>query len=403
MFGWEFPPFNRGGLGTACYGLTKGLNSQGVKVTFVVPRGQPHSSAQLNLIVADNLYVGNEKLKFKLINSMLKAYMSEEEYDIQKTKLFQSHDSCQGEIYGKNLYEEVERYSEKAKVIAKFEDFDVIHAHDWMSFKAGIKAKKASGKPLVVHVHATEFDRTGGHPNQLVYNIEREGMHAADSIIAVSNYTKDKIVNHYGIDKNKVHVVHNAILKENRKSEFEKKLTNKTVLFLGRLTLQKGPDYFIEVANRVLQHDPDVRFIVAGSGDMYGKMINKVAEYNIGSKVLFTGHLSGDDVNKAYRMADLFIMPSVSEPFGITPLEALKNNTPVIISKQSGVSEVLTNALKVDFWDIDEMVNKTLSVLNYSSLKETLTDEGVSEIDQMDWTDAAIKCINVYNQVTMGY
>ncbi|MBN1503219.1 glycosyltransferase family 4 protein [Candidatus Woesearchaeota archaeon] len=405
MFGWEFPPFSRGGLGTACYGLTKGLTNNGVNVIFVVPRGAAEQGSHVDLIVADRLYIDNPKLKLRLINSPLFAYQSQEEYNNELKKLKQKlGPGFNEEIYGRDLFDEVEKYSEKAKIIASFEDFDIIHAHDWMTFRAGLKAKQVSNKPLVVHVHATEFDRTGGNPNQYVYNIEREGLHAADKIIAVSNYTKNKIINHYAIEPDKVEVVYNAI-EPNKDMQIKRDIgeSEKTVLFLGRITLQKGPDYFIEAAHRVLQFDPNVKFVVAGSGDMYGRMINRAAELGIGHKVLFTGHLSPKEVKKAYQLADLYVMPSVSEPFGITPLEALNNKTPVIISKQSGVSEVLKNALKVDFWDINEMTNKILGVLNYPSLNDTLVSEGSEEIQRFSWDTAAQTCMNIYSSLqTVG-
>lgn len=396
MFGWEFPPFNRGGLGTACYGLTKGLYNKGVEITFVLPKGYSKHE-HLRLITTSDLHIGNKKIKFRYIDSMLQAYMSESEYE-QVLSGGLIGKSPAGELYGKNLFEEVERYAEKAAIIAKFEDFDVIHCHDWMTFKAGVRAKEVSGKPLVVHIHATDFDRTGGHPNQAVYDIERMGMHKADKVIAVSNYTREMISIHYGISKNKVEVVHNAIDFSDKKNYATKLNTgDKVVLFLGRLTLQKGPDYFLEAAHRVLEIIPNVKFVVAGSGDMYRQMVDKAVEMGMSKNILFTGHLQGEDINKAYQMADLYVMPSVSEPFGITPLESLKNDTPVIISKQSGISEILKNALKVDFWDIDELTNKIIGVLSYPSLKHTLTEEGIAEAKKMTWENAAEKCINIYH------
>jgi glycosyltransferase involved in cell wall biosynthesis len=305
--------------------------------------------------------------------------------------------SLEGELYGRNLFEEVEKYAEKAAIIAKFEDFDVIHCHDWMTFRAGKKAKQVSGKPLVVHVHATDFDRTGGNPNQQVYDIEREGMHAADKIIAVSNYTKDMIVKHYGIPPEKVTVVHNAIEHHHQLPCKQKDNSKENiVLFLGRLTLQKGPDYFIEAANKVLKIMPNTKFVVAGSGDMYRRMVDRAAELGMAKNILFTGHLTGEDIDKAYQMADLYVMPSVSEPFGITPLESLKNNTPVLISKQSGVSEVLPNALKVDFWDTEEMTNKIVGALSYKHMSSSLAENGFRDVEKMSWDNAAEKCINVY-------
>ncbi|MFH0875851.1 MAG: glycosyltransferase family 4 protein [archaeon] len=405
MFGWEFPPHSRGGLGTACYGLTKGLSKKGTEVIFVVPKGKRADEAShVNLIITENLYIDNNKICIKKIESLLQSYMTSDEYSSTLKEISSSglgsRDSVDlSTIYGRNLFEEVERYAQKAKVIASFEEFNVIHSHDWMTYKAGILAKKVSGKPLVVHVHATEFDRTGGHPNQQVYDVEREGMHAADKIIAVSNFTKEMIVKHYGINPDKVKVVHNGIYPEGHKqSESKFTGTEKIVLFLGRITLQKGPDYFIEAAKKVSDIMPDVKFVVAGTGDMYGKMIEKAADLGLGKKVLFTGHLTGDDIAKAYRMADLYVMPSVSEPFGITPLESINHGTPVLISKQSGVNEVLANSLKVDFWDIDEMTNKIVTTLSYRNMAHALADNGREELKKLTWDQSAEKCINVYKE-----
>ncbi len=403
MFGWEFPPNNKGGLGTACYGLTKSLSKKGIDITLVLPKkNQPHD--HLDIISADVLYVGNQKLKVKYVDSLLQGYMTSEEYSESMKKYEESFKRLvsgdnSGDLYGRDLYSEVMRYAEKARIIALFEDFDVIHCHDWMTFKAGIEAKKASGKPLVVHVHATDFDRTGGNPNQYVYDIERQGMHEADQVITVSQFTKDLIIKHYGVSPDKIKVVHNGIDYEKPKQKETFGSDQKIVLFLGRLTLQKGPEYFMEAAKKALDLRPDIKFVVAGTGDMYGKMITRAAELGIAKNVLFTGHLKGKDVDKAYQMADLYVMPSVSEPFGITPLEALKNNTPVLISRTSGVSEVLENALKVDFWDVDEMTNKIVSAVSYSSLNTSLVENGSRDIQKISWDNAAEKCIDVYSNL----
>ncbi|MFH2020138.1 MAG: glycosyltransferase family 4 protein [archaeon] len=399
MFGWEFPPNNKGGLGTACYGLTKSLAKQGVDITLVLPK-KSEKHDHLNVISTDDLYVGNQKIKIKYIDSMLTAYETEKEYDESFKKLVFGN-GTKGDLYGKNLYEEVQKYAEKAKIIALFEDFDVIHCHDWMTFQAGINARKVSKKPLVVHVHATDFDRTGGNPNQRVYDIERKGLHQADKVIAVSSYTKDMLTTHYGIKESKVAVVHNGIeFDETHVSKI--KSDDKVVLFLGRLTMQKGPDYFIEAARKVLDIMPNVKFVVSGAGEMFPRMVNRAAELGMSKNVLFTGHLTGEDINRAYQMADLYVMPSVSEPFGITPLEALKNNTPVLISKTSGVAEVLSNSMKVDFWDTDEMTNQIVSVLSYSPLNEALVENGVMEAKKLSWDKAAEKCIRVYQDSVGG-
>jgi glycogen synthase len=402
MFGWEFPPFMSGGLGTACYGLTKGLTNKNVEVTFVMPNGPEDMKAEfVKLLIASNLYKYN--LKVKRIDTLLTPYLSDAQYKEEYTNYIKLLEKRGGDsskvLYGKNIHDEVYRLSLAARMIAESEDFDVIHCHDWMTFPAGIEAKKVSGKPLVVHVHATEFDRTGGNSiNDYVYGIEKQGMEFADRVAAVSYFTKQKIMEHYGIPDKKIVVVHNAVDFSDEKV-FDIKKREKVVLFLGRLTLQKGPDYFIEAAKRVLDFDPDVKFIIAGSGDMEARLIDRVAQLGIGNKVLFAGFVSGNAVDKAYQAADLYVMPSVSEPFGITPLEALRNNVPVIISKQSGVSEVLKHALKVDFWDIDELANKMISVLNYRSLHQELSKHGAMEVRTFSWNEPAEKCIEIYNAV----
>ncbi len=401
MFGWEFPPVMSGGLGTACFGLTKAMARKGFDVTFVMPHGPMNLKGEfVKLLVADALVPGS--LKIRKINSLLVPYISSADYEQRYKNILEAKGTGQAKgLYGKDLFQEVQRFAAKALLIAESEDFDIIHAHDWMTYPAGLNAKAASGKPLVVHVHATEFDRTGGNGvNQYVYDIERKGMHEADLVLAVSNHTKHIIMQHYGVPEYKIRVVHNAVEFPPLHEEHSPiKQSDRVVLFLGRVTLQKGPDYFIEAAKRVLDHIPNVKFVLAGSGDMTARMIDKAAYLGIGSKVLFTGFLSGADVDKAYRMADLYVMPSVSEPFGITPLEAMRNGTPVIISKQSGCSEVLHHCLKVDFWDVQELANKIMAALQYSQLHRQLKEEGLREVHTFSWDVPAEKCIAAYHEV----
>jgi glycosyltransferase involved in cell wall biosynthesis len=400
MFGWEFPPFYSGGLGTACYGLTKGLSHHNVKVTFVMPKGPDTVKSDfVKLLVADKAFK-NHNFRIKKIDSILTPYLNSQTYNekFQDYSLMLKKQSTEL-LYGKNMFEEVYRFSEQAKLIALSEEFDVIHAHDWMTYMAGIKAKKVSGKPLVVHMHATEFDRTGGNGiNQYVYDIEKRGMHEADKVCAVSNYTKSMVVQHYGVPPEKVEVVHNAVEFSDRQI-YRIEKTDKVVLFLGRITLQKGPEYFVEAAKKVMDRDPNVKFVVVGSGDMEPQMIEHAASLGIANRMLFAGFLTGEDVNKAYQMADIYVMPSVSEPFGITPLEAMKSGTPVIISKQSGVSEVIQNCLKVDFWDVDDIANKILSLLHYETLHQTLKHHGTIEVDKFNWDIPAEKCLRIYNEL----
>ncbi|RMD45620.1 glycosyltransferase family 1 protein [Candidatus Pacearchaeota archaeon] len=395
MFGWEFPPYNSGGLGTACEGLTRGLSHSNVDVVFVLPKKVDLDVDYIKVIFGDcesNHYV---------VNSLLEAYSTLNSYE---GRLF-FNDEKGRKIYGRNLLEEVERYAEIAREIAKKENFDIIHAHDWLTAKAAMAAKAVSGKHFILHIHATEFDRSfEGGINKEIYKIEKKGMEAADLVLAVSNYTRKKIIKHYGIPSEKVRVVHNAIDFENYALEkmHELKKNNKIVLFLGRLTLQKGPDYFVRAAKRVLEHYPDVVFVVAGSGDMESQIIRLAAELGISHKFIFAGFLRGEDKRAAYQMADLYVMPSVSEPFGLTPLESLMHGTPVLISKQSGVSEVLSNCLKADFWDVDDIANKIVAVLRYNALKRSLQENGIKEVSRMSWDEPARRCVDIYDELLRG-
>ncbi len=398
MFGWEFPPYKSGGLGTACFGLTKGLARQKVDVTFVMPVAPDSAKTNfVKLIGANNIA---RRVKIREVETILKPYQTSEEYN---DYYLQTSSKGTKNIYGKDLYNEVKRYSEVAKIIAREEEHEVIHCHDWMTYQSGINARNISRKPLVVHIHATEFDRTGGNPNNFISQIEYNGLKEADLVIANSNFTKQNVIRCYKIKPEKIKVVHWGIdeyhpsYQLKYKSELNKK--EKIVLFLGRVTLQKGPDYFIEVAKKVLDYYKNVRFIIAGDGDMMPKIINKTIELEIQDKITFTGFLQGDDVNKAFQTADVYVMPSVSEPFGLVALESLKNGTPVIISKQSGVSEVLKNALKVDFWDINKMTNQIISLLKYKDLHEELKENSMKEVSKFNLNDPAKKVIQIYNEV----
>ncbi len=308
------------------------------------------------------------------------------------------------ELYGKDLFTNIQRYTAKASGIARSAKFDIIHAHDWMTFRAGMEASKASGKPLVIHVHATEYDRTGGHgTNSTIRDIEQMGARAAHRIIAVSNRTKQTLMQYYGISARKISVVYNAInASEHAPNRVAKRyLKKKIVLFLGRITIQKGPEYFLEAASKVSEKEPNVIFVMAGSGDMMHKMVERASDLNIGHKVLFPGFLKGAALNRIYDMADVYVMPSVSEPFGIVPLEAMSHGVPTIISKQSGVSEVVKNALKVDFWDIDRLANGMIALLRYGTLWNSLRKNGNSEMGRLSWDNSASQCISVYRK-TLG-
>ena len=391
MFGWEFPPYSSGGLGTACHGITQGLSNEGVQVTFVVPTLPSDLKSPYATVLSAEDFMPSG-VNIRKIKGLITPYMTDEDYLLMKRMALRSGKT----MYGSNLFEEVIRYSERAKTIAKRLDYDVIHAHDWMTYPAGIKAKKASGKPLVVHVHATEFDRSGQNPNPHVYKIERAGLNFADKIIAVSQYTKDMLITHYGVPPGKIAVVHNAV---------ETSLTNRsarlgrTVLFLGRMTLQKGPDYFVRAAKKVLQFEPDTRFIMAGAGDMEPQIINQVIAEGLSDKFIFTGFIDNKLTSDIYSMASVYVMPSVSEPFGISALEAIQSGTPVVVSKQSGVREIMPHCLTVDFWDIDAMTNMIVGLLRHRPLRDTLSDNASHELKSISWGNSARKCIDVYNEV----
>jgi glycosyltransferase involved in cell wall biosynthesis len=395
MFGWEFPPFNSGGLGTACHGLTHALSEAHTKVHFVLPKRLPINSNDTDILFADD-YLPNVKIKG--VNSLLHPYITSNEYS-------RLRENSEG-FYGMDLLEEVKLYSMRGAEIASSSNFDVIHAHDWLSFGAGVEAKKVSGKPLIVHVHATEFDRSGnGGINADVYNIEKEGMEAADIVITVSNYTKKVVEDKYGIFPDKIRVIHNGIENTDQEFKFENGKTTlsqlkmsgkKLVLFVGRLTMQKGPDYFLNAAKIVSEYYPKVHFVIAGSGDMQSQIIRQIADMGLSDKVTYAGFVRGKELDDLYKSADLYVMPSVSEPFGLTALEAVKNGTPVLLSKQSGVSEVIRNSMRVDFWDTREMANKIVSVLYHKSLRETLRENAWQELSDVTWKKAAEKCVNIY-------
>ncbi len=420
MFGWEFPPHITGGLGTACFGLVKGLVKHNVDVLFVVPKSYGDESKEgfrlLNAsdVVVDFTKVENQEywnhLKYMEIGSNLIPYVGEEEFTneintdtLRRTSesqsVFSERYTFSGK-YGKNLMEEVSRYAIVASVIAKENDYDVIHAHDWLTYAAGIAAKHISGKPLVVHVHATEFDRSGENINQTVFDLERAGMMEADLVITVSNLTRQIVIERYGIDAKKVITVHNAVEPVDRPElvGITKHVEEKVVTFLGRVTFQKGPDYFIEAAYKVLQKDPNVRFVMAGSGDLLNRMIRRVAQLHMGTQFHFTGFLAGTEVDTMFAMSDVYVMPSVSEPFGISPLEAMRSNVPVVISKQSGVAEVLKHALKVDFWDIDALADAIYGLLHYEGLKKMFYRYGKEEVDNLKWDNASFKVLDVYQK-----
>ena len=415
MFGWEFPPCISGGLGTACFGMTQALTGLGHEVVFVMPRweGAP-PPGMVKLIAASDIPLPPadrdvpadwQGLTLRAVHSTLRPYLDDRHY---RSLLTGKSGSPLLDItgnYGADLISESVRYGKLAGVIAREHSFDIIHAHDWMTVFAGIEARKVSGRPFILHIHALEFDRSGENINQDIYDIERYGMEAADQVIAVSHYTKSTIVDRYGVDPAKVAVVHNAVRQNDRMpgGHVRKDPAQKVVLFLGRITFQKGPDYFIEAAARVLRVLPQVTFLMAGAGDMMPQMVDRVAELGIGGNFRFTGFLTGETVEQAYADCDLYVMPSVSEPFGITPLEAMRYDVPVIISRQSGVSEILNHVLKVDFWDVAEMADKMIAVLRRPALTADMVARSREELQQIHWEGAAMKIEEIYRSLFSPY
>jgi glycosyltransferase involved in cell wall biosynthesis len=422
MFGWEFPPHISGGLGTASYGLTKGMAAMNdMEVIFVVPKAWgDEEESRVRLIGANGIPVAFKQVYYKgfrkplekiEISSRIVPYTDPEDFwrlirsEVCGYNMYVQTNS-QGKVdfsgrYDCNLMDEIHKYSIIAAVIAEENEFDIIHAHDWLAYPAGIAAMEVSGKPLVIHVHATDFDRSGGNVNPDVYSIEKRGMDAASRIITVSNLTRDIVINKYHIDPSKVETVYNAVepVSISEDIQIKKGFDEKVVTFLGRITLQKGPEYFIEAANKVLQVMKNVRFVMAGTGDMMERMMRRAASLKITDRFHFTGFLKGIDVFTMLTMSDVYIMPSVSEPFGISPLEAMQSNVPVIISKQSGVAEILTHAVKVDFWDIDAMADAIYGILTYPALSQMFIKNGKEEVIMLKWDNSARHVRSIYNDV----
>ena len=363
MIGWEYPPFTVGGLGTHCYGLTRSLANMGAKVDFYMPQTKHGATSD------------NSNLVIK---------------EVGETTVFPYDRPESNEIAGQ-FFEAVSRYN--TLVVTKVKGtYDVIHCHDWLTIQASIALKDLLGVPLVLTVHSTEYDRSGWlHPNQWFIDIEREGMEKADKIIAVSQFTKRTIIEKYGINPDKITVIYNAVYPI---SEGEKQ---KLVLFLGRLTIQKGADVFLRAAKKVSEFEPGVRFVVAGAGDLLPDLINQAVGLGISNRVIFTDRLTDEEMKHMYGIASVYVMPSVSEPFGITALEAISAGTPTIASKTAGVCETFHNCLKVDFWDSDEIANKIISLLRYESLSNALTENGRKEIELFTWDNVAEKTLDIYN------
>ena len=412
MFGWEFPPHILGGLGTASYGLTEGMSKCGnMDITFVIPRpwGDEDKSFA-NIIGAGQVPVAWRDVSREYVEERIGNLMNPDLYFRLRDHIYadfnymKTNDLGCIEFSGRypdNLLEEINNYSITAGVLARTLDFDIINSHDCLTYPAGIHAKQVTGKPLVIHVHATDYDRSRGNVNPTVFNIERDGMLHADHIITVSNLTRQTVIEKYGIDPAKVTTVHNAVipLSPELLNVEVTKPKEKIVTFLGRITMQKGPEYFVEAAAKVLKNDKNVRFVMAGSGDMMEKMIDLAARRGISDRFHFPGFQKGKQVYEMLKASDVYIMPSVSEPFGISPLEAMQMGVPSIISKQSGCAEILTNVIKTDYWDIDAMADAIHAIITYPALYNQLREDGLAEVAQITWEKAGQKVIDIYNRV----
>ena len=400
MLGWEFPPYSWGGLGTACNGLVRGLTKNDIKVDLVLPYNHTTDIKKCNIICAQT-----DLVKY---NTYKKSYLKKKIYNNLYT----------------NLPKKISHYTKSCSIIAKLNNFDLIHAHDWLTFKAAIKLKKISRKPLIVHIHSTEFDRNGKkNIKKNIFNIEKKGMQFADKIITVSDFEKKRIIKYYGIDSKKIEVVHNAIITQKETiipnkvnidnypslKKIQKISTKKTkiILFLGRLTFQKGPEYFIQAAQFYLNNHKNidgesVHFVVAGDGDMKYKLKKLSTKLGLGKNITFTGFLKKDEVNWILNIADIYIMPSVYEPFGIAPLEAMLNKTSVIISKNAGVGEIIKNCIKVDYNDPQKIAYEIANLLENNNLQQKLITNGLAEAKQINWSTSATKCINIYKKTLIN-
>jgi len=412
MFGWEFPPHILGGLGTASYGLIRGMSQQpDLDITFVMPKpwGDEDQSF-LKIIGAGNTPVVWRDVNYDYVSERLSKYMDPQLYFDLRNHIYADFSSRYvndlGCIefsgrYPNNLLEEINNYSIVGGVIARTESYDIIHAHDWLTYPAGIHAKTVSGKPLIIHVHATDYDRSRGNVNPDVYHIEKNGMDYADHIITVSDLTRFTVIEKYHQNPMKVSTVHNAVepLSKDILSISDKRgVKDKIVTFLGRITMQKGPEYYVEAAAKVLSRAKNVRFVMAGSGDMMNKMIRLAAERNISDRFHFTGFMKGKQVYEVFRSSDVYVMPSVSEPFGISPLEAMQCGVPTIISKQSGCAEILNYAVKVDYWDIDALADAIYGLITYPALHQFLKEEGLNEVNNIKWEYAGRKVRHIYDR-----
>ena len=426
MFGWEFPPHISGGLGTACQGLTKGLvQIDDVEITFVVPKvWGDEDLPDITLLGANRVPVihrqiqfadARSKIEYYTLRSGLVPYLGTAEFEELKSEITSEvkqfvEVTPEGEVmfeggYGRNLFQEISYYAIVAEQLACEIDFDLIHVHDWMCFPAGVAARRISGKPLVAHVHSTEFDRSGRSVNTHICLIEKEGLLAADKIIAVSNLTRMEIIQKYDIAPRKVVTIHNAV-EPSESLDLKKNCQfapDKVVSFLGRITAQKGPEYFIEAAALVVEKIKNVRFVMAGKGDMLDEMKKKAFELNLSGYFYFPGFLTDEEVTGLFQISDVFVMSSVSEPFGIVALEAMQLGVPVVISRQSGVSEVVKSAIIVDYWNTKAMADGICTVLTSARYRRRLSGRGKKEADRLVWGRTALKVYETYHKLLKGF
>ena len=419
MFGWEFPPHISGGLGTACYGLTKGLAQlKDVEVTFVVPKAWgDEDRSNITLLGADQIPVVHQQIQFADLRSKIEyyqlhsnliPYLGTSEFDELRAEITSGEKQLieltqEGRFvfsgdYGQNLFQEIANYAVIAEKLAREIDFDVIHVHDWMTFPAGMAAKRISGKPLVVHVHSTEFDRSGSFVNPAICAIENDGLGTADKIVTVSNLTRSVVIEKYNVNPEKVIAIYNAVepLRSGVTKTSGEYTNDKVVSFLGRITMQKGPEYFVEAASLVLQKMKNVRFVMAGKGDLLNEMKEKASILGISSYFQFPGFVAGSEIAELFQASDVFVMPSVSEPFGIVTLEAMQAGVPVVISKQSGVSEVVQNAIKVDYWDIQAMADAIYTLLINQEYGIRIGEKGKKEAGKLIWKNVASEVNRIY-------
>lgn len=393
MFGWEFPPFQAGGLATATLGLVKGLLNRGIGVTLVVPFSAPASAGlpHFRLVSAVGSRPGLRSIR---IDSPLAPYAGAQAYQVLADRGVEG--TSGGPVYGADLFEEVERYAAIAEQIARDEPHDLIDTHDWITFEAGRRARAVSGKPLVAHIHATEYDRCGGPGHPEIHRREALGMMQADRVISNSLVIQRQVVERYAIPAERIDDVHFGIdVPEGPPEPEEVPVASgrPTVLFLGRVTRQKGPEYFVDVARRVADHVPDAQFILTGTGDLLPSVIERAVDLELAERMHFAGPVQGTEVDRLYQAADVCVMPSVSEPLGLVALESLRNGTPCIIPKTAGVAEVLRHAMRVDYWDVDDMADKVVGLLRHPVLWQALSDGGLAEVrDPRLGLDEAARC-----------